>query len=133
MAHLSIGEVSRRSGFPASTIRYYESLGILPKPERISGQRRYDTDVLHLLNAIGLAKRAGFTTAELRQLFQAVHDREAPSAAWERFAHDKLKEVDLLIERAHTMKSLLEEGLRCGCLGLEECAFFGRERDWEPA
>ena len=132
MAYLSIGKVAEQSGFPASTLRYYESVGLLPTPKRVGGQRRYDPDVLYLLHAIEIAKRAGFTVDEMRQLFQAVRDREAPSVAWERFARRKLEEVDELLARAQSMRELLEEGLRCGCIGVEECVLFGRERGTEP-
>lgn len=132
MTYLSIGEVANQSGFAASTLRYYESAGVLPPPERVNGRRRYDPDVLYLLQAIGIAKQAGFTVDEMQQLFEAVRNCEAPSAVWERFARRKLEEVDELIARAHSMKALLEEGLRCGCLGMDECVFFGQEREPAP-
>lgn len=45
----------------ASTIRYYESIGVLPRPEREAGQRRYGIDVLRRLAIIDIAQRAGFT------------------------------------------------------------------------
>jgi len=123
---LTIGEVARRSGVRPSAIRYYESVGILPVPERVNGRRRYDPDVLHVLHAIGVARVAGFGIAELRQMFGGIRNREAPSAVWQRFAEQKLREVDALIERANEMRRLLEEGLRCGCLGVEECVLFGQ-------
>jgi MerR family redox-sensitive transcriptional activator SoxR len=123
---LTIGEVAARSGLRPSAIRYYESEGILPEPERVSGRRRYDPDVLHVLHAIGVARAAGFGIAELRQMFSGIRDREAPSAVWQRFAEQKLREVDELIERANEMRRLLEDGLRCGCLGVEECVLFGQ-------
>ena len=49
VARLTIGEVARRAGMRTSRIRYYESVGLLPEPERISGMRRYDADVLQRL------------------------------------------------------------------------------------
>jgi MerR family transcriptional regulator, redox-sensitive transcriptional activator SoxR len=126
---LSIGDVARRADIQPSAIRYYEHIGILPPARRVSGQRRYDTDVLYLLRAVSIAKQAGFTMSEIRQLFESEHRLEAPSAVWERFARQKLDEVDALIERAHAMKALLEEGLRCGCLGLDECRVLGMRDD----
>ena len=39
---LTIGEVARRAGVATSSIRYYERIGLLPKPERPRGQRRYE-------------------------------------------------------------------------------------------
>ncbi len=126
MTTMTIGEVAERSGLRPSAIRYYESVGILPEPERVNGRRRYDPEVLHVLHAVGVARAAGFGIVELRQLFQGIRGHEAPTAVWERFAEQKLREVDDLILRANEMRRLLEEGLRCGCLGLEECILFGQ-------
>jgi len=131
MSSLTIGEVANRAEIQASAIRYYESVGVLPEPARINGRRRYDPDVLYLLRAVNVAKQAGFTVDEIRQLFNATGNREAPSDVWERLACRKLVEVDELIERAQRMKALLEAGLECGCLGLEECVVFGHIFD-EP-
>lgn len=57
---MTIGEVAKRSGLRPSAIRYYESVGILPEPERVHGRRRCDPDVLHVLHAVGVARAAGF-------------------------------------------------------------------------
>jgi MerR family redox-sensitive transcriptional activator SoxR len=126
MVSMTIGEVAEHSGLRPSAIRYYESVGILPEPDRINGRRRYDSDVLDVLHAVGVARDAGFGIAELRQLFQGIREREAPSAVWQRFAEQKLREVDERIRQANAMRRLLEEGLRCGCLGVEECVLFGK-------
>jgi MerR family redox-sensitive transcriptional activator SoxR len=123
---MTIGEVAERSGLRPSAIRYYESVGILPETVRVNGRRRYDPDILHVLHAVGVARDAGFGIAELRQLFQAMREPVAPSVVWERFAEQKLREVDALIQRAEEMRRLLEEGMRCGCLGIEECILFGQ-------
>ena len=58
---LTIGEAARRAGIATSSIRYYERIGLLPPPERLHGQRRYDADVLGKLGFIGVAQSAGFT------------------------------------------------------------------------
>ncbi len=126
MVTLAIGQVAARSGLRPSAIRYYEQVGILPEPARVNGRRRYDPDVLDVLHAIGVARSAGFGIEELRQIFSGIRDREAPSAVWRRFAEQKLHEVDAVIERANEMRGLLEVGLRCGCLGVEECVLFGQ-------
>ena len=57
----SIGEVARRVGLSTSALRYYESVGLLPTPERSSGRRVYDQDALDRLAMIDVAQRAGFT------------------------------------------------------------------------
>src|SRR5881227_2720657 len=66
---MTIGEVARRAGLQASAIRYYEKIGLLPKTQRIGGQRRYEPGVLNYLEVIDVAKRAGFRMDEIRHLF----------------------------------------------------------------
>lgn len=123
--YVTIGQLAKRAGVNTSAIRYYESIGVLPQPERRNGRRRYDPDVLYLLDAISIAKRAGFTMSEIRALFQSNERGETPAVVWERLARQKLKEVEELIRRAEAMQALLKEGLRCGCLTLEECKILG--------
>ena len=117
----SIGEVARRARLNPSAIRYYERIDLLPDTERVGGQRRYDESVLIRLAVIELAQRAGFTLAETRTLLNGFSEKAAPSARWRSLAHRKLPEVEALIARASGMKRLLEEGLECECLSLEEC------------
>jgi MerR family redox-sensitive transcriptional activator SoxR len=69
MEEFSIGEVAKRAGIRASAIRYYESAGVLPAPQRVNGHRRYDSEVLDRLAVIQIAQQAGFTVAEIRTLF----------------------------------------------------------------
>jgi MerR family transcriptional regulator, redox-sensitive transcriptional activator SoxR len=117
----SIGEVASRAGLNPSAIRYYESIGLLPKAERISGQRRYGDSVLKRLAVIEFAQRAGFTLAETRTLLNGFSEKVPPSARWRALADRKLPEIEALIARASAMKRLLEEGLDCECLSLDDC------------
>ena len=68
---MTIGEVAQRTGMTTSRIRYYESRGLLPEPERVAGKRRYGEDVLRRLGIIDAAQRVGFTLAEIRDLLGA--------------------------------------------------------------
>jgi MerR family redox-sensitive transcriptional activator SoxR len=70
---------------------------------------------------IEFAQRAGFTLAETRTLLRGFSAKVPPSARWRSLAQRKLPEIDALIARASGMKRLLEEGLECECLSLEEC------------
>jgi MerR family redox-sensitive transcriptional activator SoxR len=124
---LSIGEVSRQAGLRASAIRYYEQAGLLPVPQRVSGQRRYDVTILDRLALIRFAQDAGFTIAEIRLLFEGFEDDTPASARWQVLASQKLAEVDALLDRAQRMRTLLGHALACGCLRLEDCAQAIRE------
>lgn len=57
-ATLSIGEVASRAGINVSAIRFYEQQGLLPEPERVSGQRRYTAAIIQRLGVIDTAKQA---------------------------------------------------------------------------
>ena len=118
---MRISEVAEQAGLRPSALRYYESIELLPRPLRINGRRSYDPAVLVLLAGIAVAKEAGFTVEEIKQLFYGFKTAARPSERWSRLARAKLVEVDRLIERAQGMKRLLEEGIRCQCSSLDEC------------
>ena len=127
MESMSIGEVARRAGVRPSVLRYYEGVGLLPPPERANGRRRYDGEVLHRLAVVRVAQQAGFTISEIRTLLNGFSEDTPPSERWRLLAEEKLPEVEALVERALGMKDLLERGLHCECLRLEDCALVGKE------
>jgi MerR family redox-sensitive transcriptional activator SoxR len=118
---LTISEVAQQAGLRPSAIRYYESVNLLPAPRRVSGQRRYSPDVLRRLSFIQIAQAAGFTLAEMQTLFNGLDGDEPLSERWRMLAQQKMSEVEALITRAYGMKTMLENGLNCGCLNLDEC------------
>lgn len=122
MDELAIGEVARRVGIRTSALRYYERIGLLPAPKRVSGRRRYDERTVQMLKVIQLAQGAGFTVAEIQTLLHGFTPDTPPAARWQPLARKKLEELDALIVRAQQMKQVLATGLNCGCLRLEDCA-----------
>jgi MerR family redox-sensitive transcriptional activator SoxR len=113
---MTIGEVAKQAGLRASAIRFYEHAGLLPKPVRAGGQRRYDSTILERLAVLERAKNCGLTLDEARQLF---NDEGLPSERWQRLASKKIAELDALAQRIAAMKELLER--RCECSDLGEC------------
>lgn len=122
-ATLSIGEVARQAGIRASSIRYYESVGVLPPAQRESGQRRYDAADVDRLKAIGVAQQAGFSLDEIRELLEGSGNGEV-SERLRALAERKPPEVDELIVRAQAMKAWLETASGCNCSTLDVCALF---------
>ena len=120
---LSIGEVASRAGVRASSIRYYESVGVLPEPVRESGRRRYGPDAVDRLRAIAVAQQAGFSLDEVSQLLDGSEGGEV-SGRLRELAKRKLPEVEELIARAESMKVWLEVASDCGCPSLDVCALF---------
>src|SRR5260370_35860106 len=109
MATIPIGEVARRAALQASAIRYYEKIGLLAKPQRIGGQRRYETGVLNYLEVVDVAKRAGFRMDEIRHLFHGFGKGTPAFRRWRLLAQRKITEMDNLIARAKKMKRLLKK------------------------
>src|SRR3954463_14580583 len=107
-ATLTIGEVARRAGLNASAIRYYESRGVLPEPDRESGRRRYTDETVRRLHVIDVAKRAGFTLDEARALLATADDGKPASGPIRELALRKLPDVDALIARAQAMRDWLQ-------------------------
>ena len=118
---LTIGAIAREVGCATSMIRYYEDIGLLPPPARVNGRRRYDASAIQRLRVIEHAQRAGFTLSEIRELFFGYAVGTPPNARWEALAQRKLADLDAQVARIHTMQALLRDGLRCGCLTIEQC------------
>jgi MerR family transcriptional regulator, redox-sensitive transcriptional activator SoxR len=121
MEELTISEVSRRSGVRATTIRYYESINVLPQPRRANGRRRYDAAILDRLAFIHIAQRLGFTLTEIGLLFEQGDTAAPLSQRWQAMAREKLSDVERLIRHAHEVRQALIDGLDCGCPNLDEC------------
>lgn len=76
---MRIGELARRSGVPATALRYYEQLGLLPAPGRTeSGYRSYTGEALDRLAFIRSAQAVGLTLSEVRQVLGIRDAGEAP-------------------------------------------------------
>lgn len=121
---MTIGEVAQMVGLKTSTIRYYESIGVLPEPERDSGRRRYTEQTVRQLQVIGIAKRAGFSLSEARLLLSAGGEGPPACEQLRELANRKLPEVDAFIVRAQSMREWLSVASGCGCKTLEVCALF---------
>jgi MerR family redox-sensitive transcriptional activator SoxR len=118
---MAIGELARAAGLTASAIRYYEQAGLLPRPARQSGQRRYGPEAAARLRIIQLAREAGFTIAETRTFLSGFSQATTPAARWRALAERKLAELEAQSRRIAGMKALLESSFHCGCLRIEDC------------
>ena len=69
----SIGVLSERSGVHIETIRYYEKIGVMPKPARsAAGYRVYGNDHTRRLHFVRRGRELGFSLDELRGLLRLV-------------------------------------------------------------
>ena len=115
---LTIGEVAREAGVAATTLRYYEQIGLVPAPARLGGQRRYDGAVLARLEVIRLCKSAGFALEEIQLLFADDAPGRPASRA---LAEAKLAEIDAQMASLDRARAVIEWGMRCTCPSIDAC------------
>ena len=116
---LLIGELAERAGLATSAIRYYESIGLLPEPYRVSGQRRYGEETLQRLEFIAAAQQAGFTLREIGELSDGFDVRG--------LAVRKLPEAKSDLKKARERKRWLDAATECDCNSPDECTLFEGE------
>jgi MerR family redox-sensitive transcriptional activator SoxR len=118
---LTIGELARRAGVATSALRYWEELGLLPAPVRISGQRRYPESAVALVGVILLLRDVGFTLAETKALGSS---RGGALDEWRRLARRKQAELDEQIVKARAAREAIDHALRCPHEDILDCPNF---------
>ncbi|HLG98808.1 MAG TPA: MerR family transcriptional regulator [Bryobacteraceae bacterium] len=121
MRSLTIGQVARKAGLRASAIRYYERAGLLPKPQRAGGQRRYNNQIFDRLALVEFAKECGFSLSEIRAMFGGFEDDAPLSVRTRDWAVRKVEQLDALSKRIDGMRVKLARAARCRCADLGEC------------
>ena len=115
---LSIGDVVHQSGVPASTLRYWEEIGLLPAPDRVGGRRRYAESILRRLKVIGLCKAAGFDLDEVHRLLTDASPGRPASRA---LAAEKLSQLDQQMAVLAQARAIIELGMTCACPSIDSC------------
>jgi MerR family redox-sensitive transcriptional activator SoxR len=120
---LPIAEVAKRSGFPASALRFYEKQGLVRSSRTGGGQRRYERSTLRLLAFIRAARNVGLTLDEIAAALATLPDGRTPTRAdWARLSATWRKRLDEQIEALQALRNGLESCIGCGCLSLRRCA-----------
>ena len=116
---IAVGELSRLTGCNIETIRYYEGIGLLPKPRREKGGRfrRYDRDDVARLRFIRRARQLGFTLDEVRALLQlALGDGEDVRTEAQGIAAAHVAGIRAKIADLQAMDRVLTDAI-CECDG----------------
>ena len=119
---MDIAEVARRSGVPASTLRFYEEKGLIASIGRRGLRRLFDSGVLERLALIGLGRAAGFTLEEIARLFGP---KGRPRIDRQMLA-DKADELDRTIRRLSAMRDSLRHAAARPAPSHMECPAFRR-------
>jgi DNA-binding transcriptional MerR regulator len=119
---VDIGEVARRAGVPASTLRFYEEKGLIVAAGRRGLRRLYDPAVLERLALIALGRAAGFSLDEIA-LMIGSGDRPRIDR---RMLLAKADELDRTIRRLGTMRDGLRRAAACSEKSHLDCPHFRR-------
>src|SRR6478735_2059339 len=120
--HLSIGDLSARSGVAPSALRFYESVGLI-ESERTSGnQRRYPRHMLRRIAFIRAAQRVGLSLDEIGEALASLPAGRTPTKAdWERVSRTWTARLDRQIADLQRLKTKLTGCIGCGCLSMRTC------------
>lgn len=106
---LLIGEVARRSGVNAKTLRYYEDIGLLARPVRApSGYRDYDELVLDRLRFIRAAQAVGLSLGEIRSIIALREDDQPPCGHVLGLLRARADELERTIAQLTTLRHELD-------------------------
>lgn len=119
---MDIAEVAKRSGMPASKLRYYEEKGLIASVGRQGLRRTFDPAVLERLALISLGQAAGFSLDEIAQMFSADGQPSIDRA----MLAAKADQVDTLIKRLLAMSNGLRHAANCPAPSHMECPSFRR-------
>ena len=107
MKSMSIGELSKRSGVKTTTIRYYEQVGLISKPERSAGGRRmYRDEDLKQVSFIRHSRHLGFSPDAIRSMIRLQAMPEGDCGPVNETAQ---KQLALVRERIAQLQSLERE------------------------
>jgi DNA-binding transcriptional MerR regulator len=105
---LTVSALAGQAGLSADTIRYYERVGLLPRPARSpAGYRLYDQTAVGRLRLIKGAQRAGLRLREIGELLQVADQGQCPCGHTETLLRERLAEVHAELDRLRALETEL--------------------------
>ncbi|HWU36261.1 MAG TPA: MerR family transcriptional regulator [Candidatus Acidoferrum sp.] len=107
---LFIGKVAQHAKVNPGTIRYYEAIGLLPKPQR--GQNRYrvySADAVEMLQFIRKAQGLGLRLSEIQELVEVRRTGREPCGHMQALAERKIDDLDWKLEELATLRKNLKD------------------------
>lgn len=119
---MDIGEVAKRSGLPASTLRFYEAKGLISSVGRQGLRRLFGNDVLERLALVSLGRSAGFSLDEIAQMLGTSGEPQIDR----QLLADKAEKLDRSIRKLTAMREGLRHAAVCPAPSHMECPTFRR-------
>lgn len=119
MKRFFIGDIAKRFGLNPRTIRYYEMVGILPKPKRTeTGYRTYDSKTIKRLEFILKAKTLGLKLDEIKEIISHYEKGEIPCECTKAIIRKKIEEIDEKISALADLRMRLANLLKLNRRGI---------------
>ncbi|MDH3378472.1 MAG: redox-sensitive transcriptional activator SoxR [Gammaproteobacteria bacterium] len=123
--YLTIGETARRSGVATSTLRFYESRGLINSQRGSGNQRRYHRSMLRRISLVRVAQSLGLSLKEVGHAFETLPDKRTPTKKdWEKLSTKWRDRLDERIAKLQKLRENLTGCVGCGCLSLKRCALY---------
>lgn len=107
---MNIGAAAKKSGISAKTIRYYESVGLMPKVDRgQNGYRDYGEREIEMLKFIARARGLGFSLKDVSSLIALWQDQSRASADVKKLARGHIEEISIKIQEMEEIKRVLSD------------------------
>ena len=119
---MDIAEVAKRTGVPASTLRYYEERGLITSIGRRGLRRLFGTNVVERLALIALGRSAGLSLDEISRMLGA----DGRPHIDRQLLADKAEEIDSSIQKLTAMRDGLRHAAVCSAPSHMECPTFRR-------
>lgn len=108
MRYYTIGELAKILEIGIETIRYYEKIDLIPKPEKFeNGYKKYSESYIYRLKFIKKAKLFGFTLNEISNFFSDVLDKDVEDLGIAKAISNKINETEEKIKKLNHKKELL--------------------------
>ena len=122
---LSIGELAQRTGLSVSSIRFYESRGLVSAIRTGGNQRRFARSDIRKLSFALIAQRLGLSLAEIEAELATLPQKRPPNRDdWHAISARVRGALEAKIAMLEKTRDLLDGCIGCGCLSLDRCALY---------
>ncbi|MET8995487.1 redox-sensitive transcriptional activator SoxR [Amycolatopsis sp. Hca4] len=119
---LTVGELSRRSGVPASALRFYEDEGLIRSRRTAGNQRRYCRDTLRRVTFVRMSQRVGMPLSKIREVLALLPDDRTPTRTdWARISRCWQDDLNARIRQLEQLRDQLDDCIGCGCMSMAKC------------
>lgn len=118
---VKIGTVVNELGVPASTIRYYERIGLIKPLARAGNSRYLDQNDIDILKFVRMSQVVGFSISEIKELLTAFAKDSVDNEKCDQLVREKISELDTKMQDLARMRFSLSQAVDCHCASLQSC------------